>query len=433
MTKKILKKILLSFAFMFSIYINAQNATFNNAGGDNLWSNVANWDTGSLPNGVATINTDVVVDGDFTITKLETSNGVDTNITVSGSNTLTLTGTTATYFHNKLNGILTIDCKIDIQVVNKNLDARFLDNNKIIFGPNSSVNLIESTKIRNFSQNPLEFSGVLMGSKNITISNATGNAQAGAITFTNTANNSKFTGIFIDFTEDIVSNIQSPNVFATSESTIQFSGIGGSLTLNGENTMLGSISRMGENNGVPAINFNTNQNNMQALNVIGTSAGNALVLNIGASVNELSFSSLSLNTGATDGILNIVGFKDDVLKFGSTLSQDQLNAIQIDGIATAGFLSQRENGYITKTTTLSLDSNILENTSIYPNPATNNLFINSPVNSSINLFNILGKNVKSVINTSGNLKLNTSDLSKGIYLVKINSENKTKTSKLLIN
>ncbi|WP_299671415.1 T9SS type A sorting domain-containing protein [uncultured Polaribacter sp.] len=433
MKKKILKGIALFFITFLTFHVKSQNATFNNNDGDNLWSNTANWDTGSLPTGVATINTNVILDGDYTITKLETSNGVATDITISGTNTLTISDNANPYLHNKLNGILTINCNLEVQVTNQSLDARFLDDNKIIFGGNSTIILTEATKIRNFSQNPLELNGTLIGSKNIIVSNATGNAQAGGITFGNTADNSNFTGNILDFTEDIVSNIVAPNVFTSTDAVIQFSGVGGSLTLNGENTMLGSISRLGANNGQPTINFNANQNNMKALTLIGTSAGNALALNINTAVSKIIFNDLDLNTGANDGILNIIGFRDDVLKFGVILTQDQLDAIQIDGVATAGFLSQRANGYIVKTTTLSVTKNNLENASIYPNPVRNNLYINSPKNSKITLYNTLGSKIKSIINSSGSTTIEVDNLTKGVYIIRINADEKVKTSRAIIN
>lgn len=69
---------------------------------------------------------------------------------------------------------------------------------------------------------------------------------------------------------------------------------------------------------------------------------------------------------------------------------------------------------------------------MYPNPAKNNLFIETALNSDINvsIVNMLGKevvNTKAVNNT-----VNVSNLTSGVYIVKITEEGKTSTKKLII-
>lgn len=74
---------------------------------------------------------------------------------------------------------------------------------------------------------------------------------------------------------------------------------------------------------------------------------------------------------------------------------------------------------------------------LYPNPATNNVQI-SLVNSTekietVLLYDMLGKEVKKVeITSNETINLNVSDLSKGVYLVEINTENNLKTIKKLV-
>jgi hypothetical protein len=69
---------------------------------------------------------------------------------------------------------------------------------------------------------------------------------------------------------------------------------------------------------------------------------------------------------------------------------------------------------------------------MYPNPAKNNLFIETALNSDINvaIIDVLGKEV---INSKvSNNTVNISGLSPGIYIVKITEEGKTSTKKLII-
>jgi hypothetical protein len=69
---------------------------------------------------------------------------------------------------------------------------------------------------------------------------------------------------------------------------------------------------------------------------------------------------------------------------------------------------------------------------MYPNPTKNNLFIETALNSDINvsIVNMLGKEVvnANVVNNT----VNVSSLTSGIYIVKITEEGKTSTKKLII-
>jgi hypothetical protein len=69
---------------------------------------------------------------------------------------------------------------------------------------------------------------------------------------------------------------------------------------------------------------------------------------------------------------------------------------------------------------------------MYPNPAKNNLFIETALNSEINvsIVNMLGKEVVNTIVV--NNTVNVSNLTSGIYMVKITEEGKTSTKKLII-
>jgi hypothetical protein len=76
--------------------------------------------------------------------------------------------------------------------------------------------------------------------------------------------------------------------------------------------------------------------------------------------------------------------------------------------------------------------NSIENLKMYPNPTKNNLFIETALNGDINvsIVNMLGKEVvnANVVNNT----VNVSNLTSGIYIVKITEEGKTSTKKLII-
>ncbi|OMP30131.1 T9SS-dependent choice-of-anchor J family protein [Mangrovimonas sp. DI 80] len=74
------------------------------------------------------------------------------------------------------------------------------------------------------------------------------------------------------------------------------------------------------------------------------------------------------------------------------------------------------------------DINNLPQLSVYPNPVKDNLYINAPEQSSIKVYNILGKEM---FLSFQNNTINMSSLSNGIYLVEITHLNQVKTFKVI--
>ena len=83
-------------------------------------------------------------------------------------------------------------------------------------------------------------------------------------------------------------------------------------------------------------------------------------------------------------------------------------------------------------TPLSIKGNTLEGVSIYPNPARDVLTLNTPRGGDITVYNILGAQVKSDKTLLKEYRMNVSDLKSGIYLLRVNSEGKQFTQKLVI-
>jgi hypothetical protein len=82
---------------------------------------------------------------------------------------------------------------------------------------------------------------------------------------------------------------------------------------------------------------------------------------------------------------------------------------------------------------LSTTIGAINNMVVFPNPASDIVYITCPVNSKIDLYNIMGSQVKSVVNTSESLKISVSNLSKGIYIFKITTLDKIVNQKLVID
>jgi hypothetical protein len=69
---------------------------------------------------------------------------------------------------------------------------------------------------------------------------------------------------------------------------------------------------------------------------------------------------------------------------------------------------------------------------IVPNPATDFIQIEAQDGSNVSLFNSLGMIVRVGIVSDGQVLFNISDLSKGIYLVKVSSRNNVITDKVIV-
>ena len=83
---------------------------------------------------------------------------------------------------------------------------------------------------------------------------------------------------------------------------------------------------------------------------------------------------------------------------------------------------------------LSIDENLIEDFSFYPNPVKNelNLRIPSPVNEvELSIYNQLGQRVLNQVILEDFKIINTSNLSTGIYLLKLQSETMSKTFKFI--
>ena len=92
------------------------------------------------------------------------------------------------------------------------------------------------------------------------------------------------------------------------------------------------------------------------------------------------------------------------------------------------------DGIGSHTSTLSTKNVVFESFKMFPNPANgDNIYFSVTENATINIYNVLGKLIQSSEVTKSKNNINISDLSKGIYLVKINSGKQFITKKLIKN
>jgi len=87
---------------------------------------------------------------------------------------------------------------------------------------------------------------------------------------------------------------------------------------------------------------------------------------------------------------------------------------------------------IVTVSTLSVDENTIENVKFYPNPASGSVNIRTLEGANVEIYNIIGKLVKSEKTLSNDHAMDVSDLSAGVYLVRLTSEGRSATKKLII-
>lgn len=150
--------------------------------------------------------------------------------------------------------------------------------------------------------------------------------------------------------------------------------------------------------------------------------------NLTLSYNDAMFT----NTTTLSENLSVMAYYNDVwteitpASFNNSTKEITINA----NLPEEAYLFFKING------TLSVkDINLEQSIKMYPNPATSNITISSEKKAikNITIYTILGKKVlfKNVENTL-KVNLNTNQLSKGIYVVKINSEDKIISKKIII-
>ena len=160
-------------------------------------------------------------------------------------------------------------------------------------------------------------------------------------------------------------------------------------------------------------------------------------------IGSLTASTLRIFSGGS-GTLNVLvnGNVVGTLPYSDAAQTTTISNIDIEGnieieIRRAG---QEEDRVIiddltwTCYTTLSTTEENLKNLTIYPNPTNGNtLYFNLTKDVTIRMYNVLGKLIKYNKISSKNNNIDISNLTKGIYLLKINSENQFITRKIIKN
>jgi len=399
----------------------AQNNDFTNDGGDLLWSNTANWSTGTLPTSSNTIRSSVsgsIIDAGFTVKKIQNSFGTANDVSFGGGGTATLIINPALNngfgIENVSDSDVTLSFAGKITINNtsgitliRNSNGNTNDANDMEFESSSTLTLSTALQTRRGSGGDIfYFNGALDGSAALRFSADTAN------NFGNTSNNSAFIGNFVWVgNASVLVNTLDNNIFLPSGSKLQINSTGGSVQVNGANVFQGNITLGGSN--IFTVDVNKNQN---SIGDIVFSADGILNLDVDNSVTALSFVNNSASSWET-GKINITGFKNDVIRFGTDsngLTSAQLS--QIEGSGVSAFALNSE-GYLVDANSLSIDD--FEKNTInpiaYPTLASDRIYFKKLQNN-VKIFDINGKVLthNSAIDQS---EISIHNLATGMYFI----------------
>ena len=426
-----MKKLYFSLIIALSTSLTFSQNTFNNGGGNLLWSNSANWTLNRVPNSTDVTRVETVsgsiVDANFTIFRMQNTFAASINTSIGGGGTGTITidpGAGGAAISNVSNNNVELSFTGKVEINNPPADNSLMNmangaGNSIVFEDGSTLTLTTNLQVNSGSNSTFNFNGSLAGSGALRLSGSTTSI------FGSTSNNSGFAGDFVYIgSAAVIVNSADNNVFLPSGRKLQINANNGSVQINGTNVFDGNITVGGSN--TFTVDMNKNQDNV---GTIVFSASGTLNLDVDAGVTALAFADNSASTW-NSGTLNITGFKPKTIRFGTDangLTAQQLSQITANG--NSG-LTLDAFGYLTDP---SLSSNKFESFKfkVYPNPVSDVVKIDTvePL-ASIEIMDVLGKTVEVF---QKNLKsIDISRLPRGMYLLRLETQDdKTALKKII--
>ena len=315
-------------------------STFNNAGGNSLWSNNANW-TNGIPNheeAKATIEAaSLIIDGTYHLSQLKFSgnspNAVSITQTAGSNLTIVGKGVNQAFQMNKGNLNVTIDADIIM-----NSAANTGAGGSKIWKLNSTNQVLTFAAGKTFTlstdivfqaqalSDRINFNGTIAGNKQLRL------GTKAAANFGATYSGASHTGI-IDINGGtspnnvaVVSNVPDNGNFLNTGRQLNITNQGSSITINGANTLKGNIST---GNNTTSLVINKNQS---AIGLISMGTG-GINLSADSGVTAIAFADNSGQNWGT-GTIAITGVSNNEVSFGTDangLTADQLSKITLNG------------------------------------------------------------------------------------------------------
>ena len=170
-----MKNLIIILTFLFVSSSAFGQKYFNNAGGDNLWSNAANWSAG-IPNvdtAKIIVDADLIVDSNKTVAQIKTNNATSSDsVTITANNDATLTvtgaGVTQPIQNNKSAGSFVFNLPVIFDSEGATETLRFNSGADQSITFSSSLTLNDPLTVSGVNKNhDLNLNGSLLGSANL--------------------------------------------------------------------------------------------------------------------------------------------------------------------------------------------------------------------------------------------------------------------------
>ena len=311
-------------------------STFNNAGGDNLWSNAANWSAG-IPNddtAKVTVDSDLIIDSSVTVGQIKMSNATsDASVTITATNSSVLTvtgaGVTQPIQNNKSASSFIFNLPVVFDSAGETETLRLNSGGDQSITFSSSLTLNDNIVVSGLNKlHDLNINGSLLGAGNLKFGNKVqanfgadydGSSHTGKIIVAGTGTNND---------NLITSNVSADGTLLASGNQIDVQGAGAKIIINGANTLKGNI-KTGNNDQTLTIN-----KNQSAIGTITMGSG-TLNLVLAADVTSAAFVDNSSADWGT-GTLAVTGAGVNEVSFGTDaagITAAQLAQITMDGFS----------------------------------------------------------------------------------------------------
>jgi len=391
-----------------------------------LWSNANNWSGGVVPGTgeMATIAGNPTIDAPATVGSLLMGGSGDYTISGEAGNVLTLDA--ASPIKNMMNALLTIDCDVNITAVGNIDTSGGKANNKMVFTSGKTLNVAANVNIRNYSDNTLEINCNLTGAANLT----THKGSASDVIFGDMADLSGFTGA-LQYQSSETGGYKMISNIGTSSGTGKLRTIGGvlkcntlgggTIEINGANTMLGT-----NNSNHPAgTTITIDLNAFQTIDVIKYNTASTLNLDM-SDISALIITAIQTSLFNKLGILNFTGLQNNKITVGNSMDIDRLNQMTHD-LSAEALLQDPVTDKLVESSVLSVAQDGENQNLIYPNPADNLVSIQANIGSEVRVFGTL---IHDFI--SDEITSSIDYIPSGVYFVEISYHGRKTKTKLMV-
>ena len=281
------------------------------------------------------MDADLIVDASKTIAQFIMAGSAASTVTVTATNnailTITGAGVTQPIQNNKNGGNIVFNLPIvfdSSEGATETLRMNSGGDQSVTFGASHSLTLNDGLTVTGVNLNhDLNLNGNLLGAGNLKFGTKTQANFGSGFNGANYNGSLEIAGGSGNNGVTVISNVADDGTFLKAGGVINVTQPGGTLTVNGANTLKGNIALSGAN--TLALNINKNQS---AVGTITMGSG-TLNLSLASDVTSLIFADNSTSSWGT-GKLVVTGAGDNEVAFGSSasaLTADQLSRITVSG------------------------------------------------------------------------------------------------------